>query len=77
MGSDAMPRKASVEMLIPGDIIAIYAGNETSSGSATLERMPTFDEFTPPRHVTLWTTGGRYDVPAGSQLDVLAWAPMP
>jgi hypothetical protein len=71
-----MSRKALASLLIPGDIIAIYAGNNTPYGSATVEEIRS-DELTSAGDITLWTTDGRFDVPAGSHLDVLAWAPMP
>lgn len=67
--------RCTAHMLIPGDIVAIYAGDRRD-GTATIERAVDVYEFTPDGHVTLWTTGGRYDVPADARLDVVAWAPM-
>ena len=68
---------ARPSVLIEGDMIAIYAGNLTPSGAATLEKRPETDEYTPDGHWTLWTTDGRYEVPFGSSLDIVAWAPVP
>lgn len=68
-----MLESAHVSVLIPGDVLAVYAGAE-HVGSAALESVKR-DEFTPGGYVTLWTTGGRFDVPDDASLDVLAWAP--
>jgi hypothetical protein len=71
-----MSRKARIEMLIPGDIVAMYVADRRD-GEATIEQLPTTDEFTPAGHLTLWSTYGRIDLPRDSQVDVLAWAPIP
>lgn len=68
--------QACQNVLVPGDIIATYAG-PLQVGQATLERPVGRDEFTPLGEVTLWTTAGRFDVPDDARLDVLAWAPLP
>lgn len=68
------PQQARVSMLIVGDMLAVYAGPERV-GSATIEQPIGRDEYTPLGWVTLWTTGGRFDVPDDASLDVLAWAP--
>jgi hypothetical protein len=64
------------DVIAPGDMIAVYAGDDTPIGAATVETFATTDHFTPDGYVTLWTTMGRFDVPAGAQLDVMAWAPL-
>jgi hypothetical protein len=67
--------RCTAHMLIPGDIIAMYADHDRN-GEATIERPATEDEFTPAGHLTLWTTCGRYDVPSNARLGVIAWAPL-
>ena len=68
---------ASPDVLAEGDIIALFAGNETPSHATTITRPMTSDEYTPAGYVTLWTTDGRYDVPADTnRLWVADWAPM-
>jgi hypothetical protein len=69
--------RCTAHMLIPGDVVAIYAGGlDRYDHAATVERAVDAYEFTPDGHVTLWTTSGRYDVPADARLDVVAWAPL-
>jgi hypothetical protein len=60
---------------MPGDLVTVYAGG-TGYATATIEREPTRDQFTPAGYVTLWTSCGRFDVPAIAQLTVRAWAPL-
>lgn len=65
---------AHPNVLIPGDLVTVYAG-DTGYATATIERDPTRDQFTPAGYVTLWTSCGRFDVPAIAELTVRAWAP--
>jgi hypothetical protein len=67
--------RCTAHLLIPGDVVAIYAGDRYDH-AATVERAVDVYAFTPPGHVTLWTTSGRYDVPSDARLDVMAWAPL-
>jgi hypothetical protein len=67
--------RALPSVLREGDIIATYAG-VSRIGAATLERKGR-DQFTPLGETTLWTTGGRFDIPDDTRVDVLAWAPLP
>ena len=69
--------RCTAHMLIPGDIVAIYAGDlDHYDHAATIERAVDVYEFTPDGFVTLWTTSGRYDVPSDARLTVMAWAPL-
>lgn len=60
-------------MLMPGDVIAIYAGSADIVSWAAVESFPAYDQFTPRGCATILTSGGRFDIPRTSRVDVLAW----
>ena len=65
----------TAHMLAVGDMIAIYAGNETPSHAATVEAKPFVGDATPAGEITVPTTMGNFDVPANARLGIVAWAP--
>ena len=65
--------EADPRLIVPGDMIGIYAGNEVPSHAATVETVEFDDHF---RYATYQTTDGEYVVPYGMRVWVAAYAPL-
>jgi hypothetical protein len=62
---------ANAELLIKGDVIAIYAGNEEPSHTATVESVSRL-----PGTVVIHTTCGMFDLALDDRVAVIRWAPL-
>ena len=66
---------ATPATLRTGDMIAIYAGNDSPAYAVTFERLiPESEDDCEPTEVTVQTADGDFTVPRDSRLWVAAWS---
>ena len=68
--------EADARLIVAGDIIALYAGNDFPVYTVTIESATLTGSFPSDRGVTFQTTGGEHFVPAGMRVWVAAYAPL-
>lgn len=66
--------EADPRLVIAGDMVAIYAGNDHPSHVVTVEATPEHDDIQ--RVVNFETTGGQFTVAYGMRVWVAAYAPL-
>ena len=68
--------EADPRLIVAGDVIAIYAGNDFPTHTVTVESYTHSGSFASTRGVTFQTTGGEHFVPYGRKVWVAAYAPL-